>query len=759
MKNLGKVRKRNLGRRMLALGMAGALVLQGAPAMQGVPASAQSKYKDSFTVDGIKYHDIYNGSASRSSDVTDDVIAAVTYDGALQSWAKTAANVFASDGKYYFPYDKKSFNKTFGSSGKYIDLVSALGNSGRNLPGDKNISCPLSINTMYKNQDGKSKDIGTQKDNVKDRVMRTGLQVANSRKSALDAMMQIMQDMRQGKMKASRMLERNYIPALDNGDRDNVLYTFAASNQRVGGTLKYEYNVLGLVFYDFEYCPIPDESVTYFTDQTNDVMNHPSKYITESGLSKKVDGLQYSREANSTLDVSTLDNSKSSTPSTLSLSKSEGVTNSVTNTFTKSENISYGQSITNAFRFGKQTSFFGDTLTLGFTFNEAYSTAFSDAETSGKTDTKTSTASYQVPAYSIMSVAQDTTEKAVELEYKNAVAMTYKVAVVGMNGTYYCDAGNLDLKGYTQNQICTIFGSADRKGEGYSSTEDAITNMIKRCNKAKKDGNNANEENFYTLATKQYSKSMHDANVRDGKTDNWLSKTPVINWNNMNNYCTQTDVNSQMDKKHHVMNVSGAHISGKTVETKYTVADPALCKPLNQTKAYTDDNLRTAVTSKNITVDSSINLSDYVVAGSFKDGTKFPLDATKGRWAMVNDDGKEISSSDVATLKKNAGKSLVLKPKKAGTVNLMYMIDEGDNAYYYLDTKHNNKNTKITNDSLQSSAMIEVNIHSNAASAAAASIFSGENKAGLAAIVCVLVLIVAGTGFVIYRKRRKVSAS
>ena len=750
MRNLRKVKKMHIGRRLFAVSMAGVIVLQG------IPASAQQNYKKSFSVEGVTYHDISDGKAAgRGEDVTDDAIAAVTHNGALEAWAKAASNVFASNNNYYFPYSDYSFNDTFGTGRKYLDIVSALGNSGRNLDADKSISCPLKINTRYKPMNKKKKEPSTA-GNTKDSIWRTGLQVANSRKSAMDAMMQVIPDMRQGKMKASRMLERNYIPALDNSDKDNVLYTFVGSNQQVGGTLKYEYNVLGLVFYDFQYCPIPDEDVMYFSDETNDVMNSPSEYISETEPSDKVDvnGLQYFRSTNTNLDISTLDNSKSRTQSTLTLQKSEGITNSVTNTFSQSENISFGQTMSNAFKFGSTSAFFGDTLTLGFSFTEAYQTAFSNAENSGTSENKSSTASYQVPPYSIMSVARDTTEKEVELEYENAVAMSYKVAVVGMNGTYYCDAGNLDLKGYTQNQICTIFGSADRKGENYASTDDAISNMIKRYKKAKKDGNNANEENYYTLATKHYSKSIHDENVRDGKADNWLTKTPVIDWNSMGKVYAQDDLNSTMDKQHHVMNTAGAHISGKTTETKYTVYDAALYKPLKRTKAYADNNLHTAVTSKNISVDDSIHLSDYVVAGFFQDGTKFPLDSTKGKWVMADDNGTEIEDSDIAALEKNAGKNPVLKPKKAGTVNLLYMIDEGDNAYYYIDSNNGNKNTKITNDSLQSMATIEVKIHSSAASAAAVSIFSGENKAGVAAIVCVLVLIAAGTGFVIYRKRK-----
>lgn len=735
-----------MGRRLFALGMAGAIVLQG------IPASAKQSYKKSYSVNGITYHDIYDGKTTgRGEDETDAAIAAVTRDGALEAWAKVAANVYASNEDYYFPYKDKSFNDSFGTKGKYVYVVGALGNSGRNLAADNNITCPLAINKAYKNMDGdSSKEPGKQGDNVKDRIMRTGLQVANSRGFVLDAMMKLMEDMREGKMDAGRMKDRNYIPALDNSDKDTVLYTLVGCNQRVGGTLKYEYNVFGLVFYDFQYCPIPDENVTYFTDETNQVMKNPSKYM--SGENVSVDGLNYTFQSDSELDITSLDNSKSASTNTLTLSKSDSKTETVSNTFNKSETISYGQSISNSFSFGKQEAFFKDTLTIGFTFSEAYQSGFSETGSISKTEGGSSSASYQVPPYSIMSVSTDQTKQAVTLKYKNAVAMSYKAAIVGMNGTYYCDAGNLDLKGYTQNQICTIFGSVDGKGKSYDSTEDAITNMVNRYKKANKNGNNSNEENYYTLATEHYSKSIHDKNVSNGKKENWLATK--LDWKNMEKVYTFSGLNSTMDNKHHVMDVAGATIEGTADITKYTVLSPALCQPLNQTKAYTDNNLRTVVTSKNITVDEDINLSDYTVAGFFKNGTKFPLDTTKGKWVMADDNGKEIKDSDVATLQKNAGKSSVLTPKKAGKVNLLYMIDEGDNAYYYLDSKNDNANTKITNDSLQSSAMIAVTIHSNAASAAAASIFSGENTAGLISIVCVLVLMVGGIGFVIYRKRK-----
>lgn len=744
--------KKGIGRRLFAFGMAGAIILQG------TPASAGQAYKKSFSVDGVTYQDIYDGNVSeRDTDETDAAIAAVTHKGALEAWAKVAANVFASNDKYSYPYSKDSFKDTFGTNGRYLDIVSALGNSGRNLAEDRNIPCPLKIKTRYKPMDKENKEPETA-GNKSDSIWRTGLQVANSRRSALDAMMQVIPDMRANKyMTANRMIERNYIPALDNSDTDNVLYTFIGANQRRGKTLAYEYNVLGLVFYDFQYYPIPDEEVTYFSDETNNVMDSPSKYVNNTKPSDNVDvnSLKYFRTTDSELDVTTLDNSKRGTTGTGTKTMSEGTTNSVTNTFNKSKNISYGQTISNAFRFGRANDFFGSTLTLGFSFTEAYSTAFSNSETSGTSENKSSSVSYQIPPYSIISVVEDTTKREVELEYKNAVAMSYKVAVVGMNGSYYCDAGNLDLKGYTQNQICTIFGSADRKGENNASTEDAVTNMVKRYKKAKKDRNNANEEKYYTLATKHYSKSIHDTNVKDGKTENWLTKTPVVDWDSMDGVYNQADLNSTMDERHHVMNVAGAKISGKTNETRYTVCEPALFQPLNETKAYTDDNLRTAVTSKNISVNDSINLSDYVVAGFFSNGEKFPLDAKKGTWMLVDDDGKEIKDSDIATLKKDAGKNLVLKPKKAGEVNLMYVIDEGDNAYYYIDAKNANKNTKMTNDSLQRAATIGVTIHSNAASAAAASVFSGENKAGVAAVVCVLVLIVAGASFLVVKRRKR----
>lgn len=707
-----------VGRRLLAIGMAFAVCAQimllsvTTAAAKEIPYSYAKSYTDEET--GITYFDICNGSAQNRPTAEKDVMkAAIQYGDTLQNWSKVAYDIIGSNKNNYSPYGSDSFSKCWGNSNPtYFDMVSEL----------------------CKTDEGMIK--GSRK---KDSSYRTGLQVGYSLSDAKDAMYNIPVYLRNGDVKASNIQKYSDVPILDDDSNRLVLYDFVGNLEKYGGTHKYHYNVFGLVFYDLEFCPIKDEDAVYFSTPMEEMLQSTSEEVASC------DGFKLATNTSQGIAVTTLSND-SGQEMTMEVGNEVTYSQSLSNSFEETSGATYGQEIGAMIHFGNDSSKVQGELSLGFSFEEMYEKAYGSAEENGKEETSTSSISYPVPAYSTVSVSKNVSEKNISIDYKQAVAIKYKTAVVAIRGGFYDDnAAVLDVKGYEQATLSTVFGAVNQNNESNGTTDDSIAALKNRYDTYKKDGNNNIEKKAYTLQTKK------EAGKSGTET---LSR--ALNWAEIEkqSYGIKSLIDN-LNNKSHTLSTVNATMTGKEIMTEYHSSDPVVTNPLKSIKVYKDSLLKRAVTTENITVGKDLAFSGYILEGFFEDGaTQYPdFDATKGYWILTDAKGNEIESSDIAELVTDGGNNQRLKANKAGTVYIKYVISEDEeDGYYYFDAPSASAK-QIKNSDLKSIPFIRVSIHNNDAETFAASMFSGDNP-GLIAIIVVVVLIIAAVVFVIIKRKR-----
>lgn len=627
----------------------------------------------------------------------------------------------------------------------------------------------------------------------------TGLQMGNSLADAGDAMYDVVTTYLSPKLQASELRKYSDIPLLDNDEKQTVAYTFVGNSDRVSSG-KFMYNCFGLVFYDFELVPIVEtEKDDYgnnliYTKETQNALAH----LNKSTAVDDTPGIAYTPVGNggkgeTTIDVTTFDNSEMGS----SLSASVNYTNSNSESTTRNESQTDNSSTTSnqsaTFSYthtrqksgkltGTKTNAFSVGTTLGF--SETWGKAYTEGQSStgSETETKGSSANATVSPYSILSVSQNRESSSLTLQYQQPCVISYKVAMVSIAGTYDKDT---HPENYPQLQFCTVFGNVDKDGNEDNTEDDAIDRLAKRYNAREENAGQGIENDNYTLATRYNpGQTVKDDSpeVLSNKVD-WKQVEGIIDpedekvWDGRDTSYAEMKIGhvvKYLNGYLHMMSTHGgamsASIDNITYSLKQLVAKPfrVIDAKLKDGSNSTDLYLYKGETD----IGLNATLSAYFSGGTtswpgFKDTTK------SGAWYITDRHGNDIAepneygeqTTDNITLAQIDDGKWVLDcnegTKEGTTVYLQYKFTDGYYSYY---DKKTGEDTPITLEDYKADEgklpMIKVHCYMTEAQAQRAkrlnaSMFAGDGAGGWIAVAVVVVLVLAGGIFVLYRKRKK----
>ena len=618
----------------------------------------------------------------------------------------------------------------------------------------------------------------------------TGLQMGNSLADAGEAMYDVVTTYLSPTLKSSDLKKYSKIDLLTNKSNQVVAYSFVGSSDKKNSS-RFDYNCFGLVFYDFELLPIVEtdkddygENLIY-TTETLDMLDA----LNKSTAVHNTPGIDYTPVSNgkSNFDTTTFDNSEMGS----SLSTAVNYTNSNAESTTRSDSQTNNSSTTSnqsgTFTYthtrqkggklsGTRTNAFAAAATLGF--SETWGEAYTKGQSSTGSDTvaKGSSANATVNPYSILSVAQNVESSSLTIQYQQPCVISYKVAMVSICGSYDKDT---HLEKYPQLQFCTIFGSVDENGEEDGTGDDALDRLRKRYDARDENTKHGIEKDCYTRATR-YNPGQK---VDDGSEPDLLGDE--VDWKYVekddnvmyNDWFSMYDQMLDLKKGGYRMSTHGGAMSASIDNITYSLKQ-LVTKPFSviEAKSKATSNSTDLYLYKGQTdVGLNAKLSAYFPDGKtswsgFKDNTN------SGGWHITDRNGNDIAESneyneqttDNITLAQIDDGSYVIDckngTKDGTTVYLQYKFTDGYYSYY---DKKTGEDTPITIENYKADKgklpMIKVHCYakkSQADSAAWAaslqgSIFAGDGAGGWIAVAVVVVLVLAGGIFVLYRKRKK----
>ena len=484
----------------------------------------------------------------------------------------------------------------------------------------------------------------------------TGLSSASSLKQVQERATNKIAELINRDMGGGSYLKRHSMSALTETTQD-VLYSTVTTVDQHGTTQRFTYNSFTIAFYDFQVHVLDDGDdlhgkVTYASDEEEPGL---IAMYTNNGLS----------DATATIAIA---NSIDETIST-------SVSNSLSYTFGHSLGISES--------LNAKVSPLGIGLDAGFqiqnsiSFSETVGLTNTKTQSTSKNFNKSSSVSMSVPAHTVVSGQQTLSKVTRTMEYDCPVGLTYKVAIFSMYGDVY-DDGLLtqNFKSYEQSSFITVFGSS-------------------------MDGSDA-VESLYQRATNHLGDTSYDATYGSTKGTNYQAG---------NTWCTFINWQSVIDVTADKIKTSATGVKSGTTLI-YALDDTYPMSITGATTSITQDGISTVLDAAQplypiaaitlnwqvdkdfeLTVGESRQLNTYRVQAYDKDSVPYyGFVHSRGQWRLVGADGKEVTSSDIATMTYDSvtGQQL-LTAKKAGTIYVKYFINEG--VYYtYDDVESKNEN-------------------------------------------------------------------
>lgn len=314
-------------------------------------------------------------------------------------------------------------------------------------------------------------------------------------------------------------------------DGNDIFYSYVCNTDR-DDTAKYDYNGFLLLFYDFDIAAVCDD-VTYDVTPTYD----------DPVVSKTVTTNRNS--ASTTTGVSN------------SWTYSDSFSNTISSSNTTTDSMTHGWKVDIGAKF-KVKEIAEIDVAAGasgnYSTSEAYT--FSDSKATSETYSQTSGESVSVtlPSYTVGELVSTTTTGTATSEYACPIEVTYKVAVVAVNGRFY-DDGTAITDWYEDETKVWILGDSDGDavgdlrerglkdslGTNDSISWDTITTQSAACSTADYDLLSGKDllntlgctyPVTYDQAVASYSSSYTDYNVNVYASDP-LYRTAVTNVNSV----------------------------------------------------------------------------------------------------------------------------------------------------------------------------------------------------------------------------------
>lgn len=453
-----------------------------------------------------------------------------------------------------------------------------------------------------------------------------------------------------------------------------VLTSIVTLQEPPGSNLYSLPSSLGIAFYDFELVPIAGNDIKFVTaaDGYEDL---------EAAANAGVDGVTYSETGTGKANTMYTTNPAMS-EATVEIGYEESTSTSVSNFMESTKTYSFSETFESSTKFGLGFPFLANgeqTLTFGFTAEQAISTAYGSEDSYTESSTVSSSASVTLPAHTQIGITQQTGTTEMTLDYDCPTYLTYKVAIFSMYAT-------MDGFGYAREfgGMCTVFGTDNSIG-GYS----AVDNLENRVANKDFNGFERAQGNFFARQVyegSEYLKYEADWNSILGDMD-----TPLTG----NGSAAMRDCVDELPG-YIPLSSAGATISMTTSSINNNVSGIV---PLYDLDYVQTDGSSVYTIAPGGTLDFSkiatAGYNSYSVPyyGYVPDG---------GDWVLCDENGNELDNAAGVTLA-DVGNYQKLTAESVGTYYAKFKIDE--NNYNKVDSSG-----KITNADLSSTAIVTINV-------------------------------------------------
>lgn len=619
--------------------------------------------KSILSDDGVRYYDIADGGMlDDSTKEIDFYLKALTaeYNGVSSAnmWANIASNIFEEAGvgvgyslkdRSFSDYDD-FFTEDKENTVEDIDLVKALSTVGEYRSG--------SMSNMAHGGN-----------------VSTGLSYFPN----LNAVQDKMVDQYKGAVSSTRtdLTKENLLthatgnstgfPLTETDDGKLVIASVVTNRQMEGFG---SYSTFALAFYDFELIPFVAEGVEFVTAGEG-------YGSIEEASADNAPGVTYNSAQTSAPFVSyTTNPSRVSANTSVSYSETSSV--SVSNSMESSKTHSYGHSAGVSVSLERTFKLIGTTVnasgSYSFSTQDTVSTAYGKTDTLSESTTKTSTAEIDLPAHTRIGISQKATETEIILSYNCPVYITYKVAVMGINGY-----GSEIADSFALGSIYTTFGTS-HEFEGVTACDNLYQRAISNIDKP------TFEESQVFSA-----KSSGLANIETPKGINWESIIDEIQ-----NGCTKSVKDCVNWLNDNVpLSSAGAKL---TMKQKGIETDLTGIEPLYNLSFVTAD----VTTAYSLAKGGSIDLLDVRTQGFNQHGVPYygylPL---KGSWSVCDAHGNPVANETGITLEKPTY-TQILTANEIGDYYVRFNIDEKTYTDVDDETKY------ITNEDLSAFPIVKI---------------------------------------------------
>ncbi len=649
---------------------------------QSIPAGSTAidvVYDEKGNRTGIKtivagekvYYDVFDGESTLDGRNTVSFYKSVLdkkyngKDSILTTWAKVAEKVFRIGGQ------KFGYNWQFGDFDKWYNTD--LPNTSDNEEANADVVLRDQFASMSPYSSGEPE---------KYNMRATGLQYYGSMKDVEDMMLdEIVYACGEEKV-ADEFKDVVLEFCTPNGDglellqddtKQHVLAQIITNQYDAESTHRW-FSSFGVAYYDFKLTPIINENLQYISAADN-------YESVKDAFENNALGVYYSDSGDGETTITYIQNPTSANTS-VSASTSKSVTNSVSNSLTESESHSFSESVEVNNELTMMENLWKMSVKVGFSASQAMSTAFSESKSLSETISTSSSVSVNLPAYTELGIKQTVGSTEETVEYNCPVAISYKVAIFGINGEYYQGGGtgSWSTATYDQGSICVGFGTDSTIGG-----KNAGENLYKRL-----DASNKAFELSYGNVT-----GMAEAQ-EDGRDPISLN---YLDWESVNGKADLLDL-AEEAMNYVPMSSMGGKITTKTesINTEITSIYPMY--DLERIKfegngAYT------------LGIGGKLDLNTVNVIGLNKfDMPYYGFLGRMGSWHLCDKDGNDLPAYE-------AGKGITIEAtpttqtiiaNELGDYYLRFDIDE---QYY---TKAVDRKTYITNDDLEMTTILKLSV-------------------------------------------------
>ena len=648
---------------------------------QSIPAGSTAidvVYDENGNRTGIKtivagekvYYDVFDGESTLDGRNTVSFYKSVLdkkyngKDSILTTWAKVAEKVFRIGGQ------KFGYNWQFGDFDKWYNAD--LPNTSDNKEANADVVLRDQFASMAPYSSGEPE---------KYNMRATGLQYYGSMKDVEDMMLdEIVYACGEEKV-ADEFKDVVLEFCTPNGDglellqddtKQHVLAQII-TNQYDGELTHRWFSSFGVAYYDFKLTPIINENLQYISAADN-------YESVKDAFENNAPGVYYSDSGDGETTITYIQNPTSASTS-VSASTSKSTTNSVSNSFSESESHSFSESVEVNNELTMMENLWKMSVKVGFSASQAISTAYSEDKSLSETISTSSSVSVNLPAYTELGIKQTVGSTEETVEYNCPVAISYKVAIFGINGEYYQGGGtgSWSTATYDQGSICVGFGTDSTVGG-----KNAGENLYKRL-----DASNKAFELSYGNVT-----GMAEAQ-EDGRDPISLN---YLDWESVNGKADLLDL-AEEAMNYIPMSSMGGKITTKTesINTEITSIYPMY--DLKRIR-FEDSGAYTLGIGGKLDLNSvnTVGLNQF-------DREYYGYLPRMGTWYVCDKDGNDVTYEE--------GKGISLEPTPSTQTIIAHEIGEYyvrfdiDEEYY---TKAVDRKTYITNDDLEFTAILKLSV-------------------------------------------------